>query len=136
MKETAKPYDVFLCFPYEARGLGGLVSMSLEEAGLKVFCPWSGERTPDARTVLVGSRAVVGVVISGEAVDPTLVIAIGAANSVGKPVFIITDDVETPNLPPYIASLRVYPQSRVDEMSDAVARVRRGGSRPGHRRVG
>ena len=141
MNETAEPYDVFLCFPYEARGLGDLVLLSLEEAGLKVFRPWSadvtvGERAQDARAVLAGSRAVVGVVLSGEAVDPTLVIAIGAANALGKPVFIITDDVEQPDLPPYIASLSVFPQSQVDQMRDAVTRVRRGGGRPGPRRVG
>lgn len=141
MSEATDRYDVFLCFPYEARGLGDLVMTSLEEVGLKVFRPWvadaaAGDRAKDSRTVLAESRAVVGVVLSGEPVDPTLVIAIGAANGLGKPVFIVTDDVEQPDLPRYITSLRVYPQSRLHHMRDAVARVPREGSRPGQRRVG
>jgi hypothetical protein len=142
MSHDAEHYDIFLCFPYEGRGLGDMVTMGLEEAGFRVFRPTAADvaraagRSPDPRDVLAGSRAVVGVALSGDVVDPTLVVAIGAARALGKPVFIVTDEVERPDLPSYMASLHVFPQSRLDHVVDAVRRIPAEGGHRRQRRVG
>jgi hypothetical protein len=128
MTHNADPYDVFLCYGDDVQGLGAIVLMALEEAGLRTYRPWIADdsgRIPnsDPRSVLAQSKAVVGAVLSGGNLNPTLVVAIGAAQSLGKPVYIVTDEVENPDLPPYVKALSVFPLSRIDAMVRQITRT-------------
>src|SRR5687768_11743930 len=112
-------YDIFLTYAPTDRSTAEVVAGRFESAGLTVFlgAGEAGEVLSDSiLRELVAARAVVVLVTPFGLRSINIGIDMGAAISWQKPVFILTEDVSSPELPSIFRNHQVYPVADVDKV--------------------
>jgi hypothetical protein len=123
-------YDIFLSFSQQDRAVADVVAQSFTTAGLIVFSTNSieGSQTFADRVLhaLIESRALVVIATPRSVKSINVGIEVGAAMSWRKPLYILTEHVAGPDLPPILRSGYVFPIHSFMKVVDALRR----GSQP------
>lgn len=123
MTTHSKTYDVFISHSAGDAPLAAELARDFRASGLEAMTGMEispgGEVSKTLWEALAESWALV-VILSPLGPTPSMGIEIGAARAWNKPMFVLVTEPSSTRLPPYMAGIKVYPATRIEDVVDAI----------------